>query len=420
MASIEKRSENSWRLIVEAGYDANGKRLKRYKPIKIDDPSLLKTTKRLREYLNDELLKFKMEVEAGEYIAPDKMSFQAFVLEWENKYANSHLALKTIMSYKSNLKNRILPYFGHMRMDQIKPLHIVSFLDSISKDGSRLGHRQGKLSSSMLEINHRILKNIFKRATEWKVIKQSPVASIKKPIVKYEEVLPYSEQEVQGLLEALEHEPYHWRVMIKLAITTGLRRGELLGLEWHHINWETGVLEVVQSVSLTFNGIADVKEPKTKSSKRKVSLPSAMLIELHKYYKFKSDERVEIGDLWRGSVHDFMFCHPDGVAYHQERPYAWFRAFLKRHNLRYIKFHTLRHTSATLLINQGVHAKIISERLGHNNINTTMNIYGHALRSADQAAADTFDAILQSTDQKNSSSDPTIKESKVMYSVLAS
>lgn len=151
MASIEKRGLNSWRLVVEAGYDANGKRLKRYKTIKIDDPALLKTTKRLKDYLQDELVKFKIEVEAGEYIAPDKMSFSAFVKEWEEKYASMHLAEKTLHTYKSNLKNRILPVFGHLRIDQIRPLHIISFMDSLTKEGALLGYRKGSLSTGSIE-----------------------------------------------------------------------------------------------------------------------------------------------------------------------------------------------------------------------------------------------------------------------------
>lgn len=270
----------------------------------------------------------------------------------------------------------------------------MSFLDSLSQEGKRLGYKKGNLSTGTIEINHRVLKNIFSRAVEWKLIKHNPLTSIKKPVVKHKEVIPYDENEVQKLLAALQNEPIHWRVMITLALTTGLRRGELLGLEWHHIDWETGVLSITQSVSMSPGGIAHVKEPKTKSSKRKVALPPSMLEELREYHLYKLDEREKIGDRWQGGEHNFMFCHEDGRAFHQERPYLWFRAFLKKNNLRYIKFHTLRHTSATLLINQGVHAKIISERLGHGNIQVTMNTYGFTLRSADKAAADKFESIL--------------------------
>ncbi|MEO3946203.1 site-specific integrase [Gorillibacterium sp. CAU 1737] len=394
MASIEKRGENSWRLVVETGYDPSGKRLKRYKTIKIEDQALLKTTKRLKDHLQEELMKFKIEVEAGEYIAPEKMTFGAFVKEWEDKYASKHLAEKTLYTYQSNLKNRILPAFSHLRIDQIKTMHIVSFINSLSDEGKRLGFRKGNLSAGTIEINHRILKNIFKRAVEWKLIKDNPVAGAKKPLVKHKQIIPYDEDEVQDLLLALQKEPIHWRIMITLALTTALRRGELLALEWKHVDWNTGTIDVLQSVSMSPAGNAHVKEPKTKNSKRKVSLPNSMLEELREYYLHKIKERDKIGDRWQGGDYFFMFCHPDGKAFHQERPYLWFRHFIKKNKLRYIRFHDLRHTSATLLINQGVHAKIISERLGHGNINTTMNVYGHALRSADQSAADKFETIL--------------------------
>ena len=406
MASIEKRGNNSWRLVVEIGYDAAGKRIKRYKTVKVDDPALLRTTKRLKEFLNDELLKFKIEVEAGEYIAPEKMTFAAFVQEWRTKYAERHLAEKTLILYESHLKNRILPQFGHMRLDQIKPLHILEFLETLSRTGDRMGFSKGKVSSGTIEVVHRVLKNIFTRAVEWKLLKENPVAKIKKPRVKHKEVRPYDEQEIKLLLIALQQAPIHWRVMITLALITGLRRGELLGLEWHHVDWETGVISVEQSVTLSPGGEAHVKEPKTKGSRRKVAIPPAMLRELQEYRSYKMDEFEKIGDRWQGNGRYFVFSHPDGKAFHQERPYLWFREFLKKKGLRYIRFHDLRHTSATLLINQGIHAKVISERLGHGNIGTTMNVYGHVLSAADQSAADKFESVLEiQTDSLNKSNE---------------
>ena len=230
MASIEKRGVNSWRLIVVAGYDATGKRLKRYKSIKIDDPALLKTTKRLKDYLNDELVKFKIEVEAGEYIAPEKMTFEVFVQEWESKYARKHLAEKTLYTYQSNLKTRILPTFGHLKLDQIKTIHIVSFLDSLTNYGSRKGYREGNLSTGSIEINHRVLKNIFSRAVEWKLLKQNPVSGVKKPVVKHKEIIPYDELEVQLMLQSLTKRTNSLADYGDSALTTGFRRGELLAL----------------------------------------------------------------------------------------------------------------------------------------------------------------------------------------------
>ncbi|WP_338121934.1 site-specific integrase [Paenibacillus elgii] len=219
---------------------------------------------------------------------------------------------------------------------------------------------------------------------------------MQKPKVISKEIIPYDEAEVEQMLRALQSEPYHWRIMITLALTSGLRRSELLGLEWKHLDFNNGVLDVSQTMIHALKGEIIVKQPKTKKSIRKVALPSSMLKELKEYYDYRMQERNDIGDAWRGGNWLFMFSHPDGQPFHHERPYLWFRQFVKKNGFRYIRFHDLRHTSATILINQGVHAKIISERLGHGSITTTMNIYGHALRTADQAAADKFESFFTS------------------------
>lgn len=106
-------------------------------------------------------------------------------------------------------------------------------------------------------------------------------------------------------------------------------------------------------------------------------------------------EKLKLIDKWQGGDHTFLFCNAFGIPYYPKTLGDQWRAFHKRNpHLRYIRLHDLRHTSATLLINQGVHAKIISSRLGHSNIGTTMNFYGHVIHSADQAAASKFDSLF--------------------------
>lgn len=221
---------------------------------------------------------------------------------------------------------------------------------------------------------------------------------IPKPKVTIKSNTPYDEQEVSQLLQALQGEAYHWRMLVTLAITTGMRSGELAALEWKHIDWKAGTIDVVQTLVMAVKGQMLIKEPKTKNSNRKVALPPSALEELRDYYAYRAKERDKLGDAWKGNYGGqerlFVFSHADGTPFHHNESYLWFRKFLKKNDLRYIRFHDLRHTSATLLINQGVHAKIISERLGHTNITTTMNIYGHALRSADQSAADMLESLF--------------------------
>ncbi|MFD2614463.1 tyrosine-type recombinase/integrase [Paenibacillus gansuensis] len=395
MASIEKRGKNSWRFVVEAGYDPNGKRIKRSKTIKIEDEALLRTTRKLKDFLDMELAKFKIEVEAGEYVSPEKMSFSSFVIEWKNKYAIKTLSPSTLTAYMAYLNKRILPVLGHKRIDEIKPIHIVNLISSIT-DSPRegLGH-EGTISSGTVAFILRILKNVFSRAAEWKLIKESPAAGIKKPKVNYKEFEIYNEDEIERLFAALENEPPQWRVMIALALTTGLRRGELLGLEWHHIDLENGLLEVRQTLSgNALDGQPILSEPKTKQSRRILSLPESMIEELKFFKQVNEKAKNVLGDRWKGENRYFVFSKHDGEPYHHKAPYLWFRRFLLRHKLRHIRFHDLRHTSASLLISQGVHAKLISSRLGHSSISTTMNIYGHALRSADREVASKLNNLL--------------------------
>lgn len=390
MASLQKRGNDSWLLVVEAGIGADGKRIRRTKTIK---------AKGIRE-ARKLLAEFETEVEAGHYIAPEKMTFAAFVEEWKEKYAESELGIKTLDIYLRFLKNRILPVFGHMRLDKIQPFHIVNFISDLSKEGSRQDGRNGKLSSGTIQYIHRIISNIMNKAQEWRLLKDNPAAGIQKPKVKRKEIEVYDEDEVALLFQLLEKEPMKWRIMIMLAITTALRRGELVGLEWGHVDLDNGILVVKQSISHSINGQRIISEPKTEKSKRKVSLSDNVIEHLKEFYLESRKKRLALGDAWKGGDHFFVFSNDEGMAYYPETPYLWFRAFLKKHGLKYIRFHDLRHTSATLLINKGVHAKLISERLGHSNISTTMNIYGHALQSADRDAANKLDSLVPPKKEK--------------------
>lgn len=214
---------------------------------------------------------------------------------------------------------------------------------------------------------------------------------VKRPKVAKKETSVLDEQQAAQVFIALE--PDMWRIMITLALTAGLRRGELLALEWKHVDLENGTLDVRQSLSYA-NGKPIIKEPKTKSSFRRVSLPSSVVSELKLYLLQCEEEKRKLLDAWEGGDHFFVFSATKGKPLYHTVPGTWFRRFIKRKSLPSIRFHDLRHTSATLLINQGVHAKTIAARLGHADIRTTMNIYGHALQSADQAAADKFETIF--------------------------
>lgn len=175
-----------------------------------------------------ELAKFITEVKSGTYFEPEKLTFTNFVEEWRLKYAQKHLETLTYRNYMFHIKNHILPYFGHMRLDQVKTLHIVSFLTALSSPSARKDGQEKALSSSTIQYIYRVLRNIFNIAVEWRIINHNPVADVKKPKVTPKEVSVYNEEEVAAVFKALKSEPLEWRLLITLALTMGMRRGSCL------------------------------------------------------------------------------------------------------------------------------------------------------------------------------------------------
>jgi integrase len=181
-------------------------------------------------------------------------------------------------------------------------------------------------------------------------------------------------------------------VVLHIAFLCGLRLGEILGLEWRDIDFRKRTLSVCRaSQYVTGTGII-TKRPKTEGSTRTIAIPKT-LVELLEKYKLERNEEVEkLGSLWNGTAR--LFTQWDGKPMHPSAITHWFQRFLKRTGVPVLNFHTLRHSSATMMIVQGIHPKTISNRLGHANISTTMDIYGHALESPDREAADKLADIL--------------------------
>lgn len=180
--------------------------------------------------------------------------------------------------------------------------------------------------------------------------------------------------------------------MVVLALATGLRRGELLGLEWKDVNFENNVIEVRQTSQYLPEKGTFTKEPKTEESARVIAVPASVMELLRQHKAEQAQEKLKAGDFWHDT--NRLFTTWDGRPMHPDTISKWFSKFLRKHGLPPIYFHALRHTSATLLIAEGISLKNVSTRLGHTDISTTGNIYAHALRSVDQEAAEKLDNIL--------------------------
>lgn len=394
------RGKGKWQLEVDLGttkYDPKTKKRKRSKVYK----TISATGRREAE---KELAKFVTEVTGENYFEGRKINFVEFVQsEWFPKSFDKRLSHTTKNSYINYLENRILPAFQYLNIDQVQSQHIIDFLHNLSEDGMRLDKRKGKLSNSTIYFHYRILRDIFNYAVTCKIIKESPLDGIEKPKAQKVKVDVYDEEEVSLVVQALEHELLHWKTAIKLLITTGMRRSELCGLDLDkHIDFEKGIVHVEQALTYTKREgyqIHEIKKGGASESegKRDIYLSKIVIDDLKELKELKDVERAAFDVLWRDGEHNLLLSHPNGEPYNPSSVRTWWSRFLERHNLNFIKIHALRHTSATLLINQGVHPKTISERLGHSDIKITMNTYGHALRKADKAATDRLDSIFNRT-----------------------
>ncbi|MFD1206688.1 tyrosine-type recombinase/integrase [Sporosarcina contaminans] len=399
-----QRGKGKWQLEVDLGHyidpkTGKKKRNKKYKTI---------TAKGQRE-AELELARFITEVKGDDHFEGRKINFVEFVQkEWFPKSVMRNLSHTTIAKYVNYTENRILPAFQYLRVDQVQPQHIIDFLHNLGEEGMRLDDKKGKLADTTIYYHYRILKGIFNYAVSSRIIESSPMDGIDRPKVKKSKVDVYDDDEAAAVVEALESELLHWRVAIKLLITTGMRRSELMGLDLDkHINYEEGIVHVEQALTYTKEEgyqIHDIKKGNGSESegKRDIYLSNIVIDDLKVLREQKMEERSVYETLWRDGKHNLILSHPNGEPYSPSSVRTWWVRFLERHELRYIKPHALRHTSATILINQGVHPKTISERLGHSDIKITMNTYGHALRKADKAATDKFDSIFtkQEDDEK--------------------
>jgi integrase len=381
--SIEKRGENRWRLVVSGGTGPDGKRIKHTKTIQA-------TSRREAE---KELAKFVAEVEKGLYVEPSKLTFKDFVERWLRDYGESNLAPKTLFRYRQILSSRVIPAMGHLKLEQIRPVHLIEFYKNLQEDGIREDGKPGGLSAKTILYHHRVISSILNDAVEWQLIPFNPASRVKPPKVQKKQAACYDMDQVKAMLKALETEEPKYRVIVIMALLTGLRRGELMGLTWQDVDFDGGTLMVRQASQYLPGKGTFVKEPKNESSQRLLALPSSLVNILRQYKREQAEHRLKVGDLWQGS--DRLFTTWDGQPMHPDTISSWFPKFLKRHGLPHLPFHGLRHTAATLLINKGIPLKNVSGRLGHADVGTTGNIYSHFLQSADRVIADTLDEFYQ-------------------------
>jgi integrase len=231
---------------------------------------------------------------------------------------------------------------------------------------------------------------------------------VKPPKVVKKEMNCLEENQIPQFITALSKEPINISTFITLDLVTGLRRGELCGLQWKNVDLKNKIIIVEQSVSYTPDMGIVIKAPKTKSSIRKISIPKETIKLLKLYRKWWLEQKIKVGDQWQKASNDeadkngkawedpeYLFTTWNGYVMHPDTLTKTFKKFLRRHSLPDIRLHDLRHTAATMLIHAGLNIRAVAARMGHENPNVTLAIYSHALLSADKQAADVMGNLIK-------------------------
>ena len=426
MASIEKRN-GSYRIIVCTGTDIYGKKL-RERATYTPDPSL--SPKKQEKAVEDFARDFERQVLGGIAMDGHKITLKEFVCRWKTDYADVKLEPGTVEHYLQELDYKVLPALGHLKLSDLRPTNLNSFFLSLGKDGARKDGKKGGYSKASILKTFNVLSSVLHTAVDWEILERNPCDKVRiqaedaadkiKFFTPEEAAIfldyiekPYSiktkgHQRIDdtgkpymvGDYETIKTMPEQYRVLFNLALFAGLRKGELLALQWSDIDFESDTVKVSKAAAVV-NGQQICKSPKTKSGNRIVSIPHFLTLRLKAWMEEQREYQLSLMDYWKGN--NWVFTQNDGKMMNYSTPYHIFRETLIRYNedkpedqqLPMIPFHGLRHTSATILIANHSDIKTVQSRLGHAEASTTMNIYAHALQETDRKAADTLQNVLR-------------------------
>ena len=392
--SIEKRGKNSYRLTVSEGFDLNGKPMIHRKTVH--------GTKKDAEV---ELAKFVTEVQNGLVLDGKSLKFSEFTEIWKRDYGSKELAPSTYKRYCRMLETRLLPYFGHFYINKIKPTDIMKFYDLLEKD-TQLVRKKGNngsktkkpLSGKTILEHHRLLRAMLHKAVYWQLIVANPAERVQPPKARKPKRRSYDDEQTKILLENLEllsSEDTKYKVAIILTVFTGVRLGELMGLEWQDVDFKNGIISINRSSQYLADMGVFTKVPKTESSIREIAIPEFIISLLEKYKLWYEEQKSIYGELWTNS--DRLFVQADGKPMHPSTISKWFVKYVGQIGLPVINFHGLRHTNASLLVAQNIDIAVISARLGHAQISTTLDFYVHPLLSHNRKAGYALENLLLPT-----------------------
>jgi integrase len=353
----------SWTVQVRIGTKSDGK------------PRWLTKTFEKRRDAKAYLAKVIKDRDSGLLVQPSKMLLDEFLDKWLESAVEPRVRANTYRSYKWQLNKYVRNEIGSFRICDISPLQIQKLYSKLNREG---------LSSRVVRYTHTILSNAFGQAVKWRMLASNPCSGAELPRTSQKESRVLSVDEVTRFVKVLRGT--HHEALFLVALTTGMRPSEYLALQWRDIDFDGARIQVRRSLDRRRKGQWEFSEPKTARSRRSIPIPEEVVDRLQRHRKTQAEERLKTGPDWGN--HNLVFCDRKGEPLDRQN-------LLRRHLRPLIKkaaistdlaLYSLRHSCATLMLAAGIHPKVVSERLGHSSITTTLDIYSHVMPDMQEEA----------------------------------
>lgn len=321
-------------------------------------------------------------VESGTYIEPSKKRFKEFSMEYLEKIYKNKVKATSYETARNVIITHIIPWFGEVALSDIDQFLVHEFYDQKIKEG---------YSSFYIQRMHELTRMLLRVAYKWELMAKDIASLLEPPRLKKKEMKVWSIGEVNEFLKFTKHSRYH--PVFFLAAYTGMRKGEILGLTWDDIDFENKTIKVNRSLSKIKDSYL-LSEPKTSNSIRTIYIDDDIIRVLKKQRVKQNLERLRAGNVYQD--HNMVFTQETGEYVNPTAVNGLFARFMKQSGISVIRFHDLRHTHATILLQMGVNPKIVAERLGHSSVQITLDTYSHVLPSMKKDLADDFSKMMKS------------------------
>ena len=369
--SITKRSKSSYAIVLNLWSDpTTGKRKQQWVSVK--------GTKKDAEKRLAELL---YQLDNGTFMKPGKTTLAEYLERWLKDYAWPNLAPRTAEGYEHIMRRHLIPALGSMTLAHVKPEHLQRYYSE---------KLTGNLSAQTVRHHHTALHKALQTAVEWGLLNRNVADAVSPPRVQRPEMQTWSEEDIARFIEAAKDSSYY--ALFYTALFTGMRRSELLALRWQDVDLMLSQVCVSRSMHVLKGGRVIFRSSKTAKGRRTVALPPSAILLLKEHHEKQNLERAMLGIPLTND--DLVFSQFDGKSLLPNTvTHAWIK-LVRRAGLKPIRLHDTRHSHASLMLKQGVHPKIVQERLGHASIQITLDTYSHVAPGLQQAAAVRFDEVF--------------------------